>query len=69
MEAFSGNVELFSSDFQLSERMQATIIDYFQELDFQKAQILWALKHVVCGFSDNSCKNTVDLFKKNVFGQ
>ena len=49
--------------------MQATIIDYFQELDSQKAQILWALKHVVCGFSDNSFKNTVDLFKKNVFGQ
>ena len=42
-------------------------IDSFQESDFQKAEIFCAQKHVICGFSGNSCKKTVDLSLKKCF--
>ena len=35
----------------------------FQDSACQKAEIMWALKHVYNGLSDNSAKNVVDLFK------
>ena len=53
-KASSGNVELVSSVSQ----------PLFSRISSQKAEILWALKYVLCGFSDHSCKKTVDLFKK-----
>ena len=35
----------------------------FQDSACQKAEIMWALKHVYNGVSDNSAKNVVGLFK------
>ena len=34
-----------------------------QDSACQKAEIMWALKHVYNGLSDNSAKNVVDLFQ------
>ena len=44
------------------EKVQTTIPTTYYDEKKMFAEIRWALKQVLCGYSDNSCKGTVNLF-------
>ena len=47
----------------IASSSKASIDACFQDSLVQKAEIMWTLKQVYSGLSDNSCKNVVILFQ------